>query len=198
MTPSDSDEALAIASENCAREPIHIPGSIQPHGFMLVFDEAAGRVLQASENVREWLGLAVEDLLGRHLDELLADVPPLLARLATLADDETNPFHLGDVRFAIGSRAGQPIAMMAHRWDGVLIAEFEPASDVATAYGNFYPLVRSFISRLQESDSIEALCRRAVEEVKRVTGFGRVKAYSFDAEGNGLVLAEEADPGYPR
>jgi hypothetical protein len=31
-----------------------------------------------------------------------------------------------------------------------------------------------------------------------ITGFGRVKAYRFDADGNGQVLAEVADPGYPR
>ena len=34
----------------CAREPIHIPGSIQPHGVLLVVDPADGRVLQASAN----------------------------------------------------------------------------------------------------------------------------------------------------
>jgi len=36
-----------------------------------------------------------------------------------------------------------------------------------------------------------------VLQLKRITGFGRVKAYRFDAEGNGQVLAEVADPGYP-
>ena len=35
----------------CDREPIHIPGSIQPHGVLLSLDESSLAVLQASENV---------------------------------------------------------------------------------------------------------------------------------------------------
>ena len=42
----------------CDREPIHIPGSIQPHGFMLVLD------LQ-SLTIRQGAGL-IEDLTGRN------------------------------------------------------------------------------------------------------------------------------------
>ena len=198
MTPSDSVAALATASENCAREAIRIPGSIQPHGFMLVFDEADGRVVQASANVVDWLGLPVEELLGRRFDELLQDSEVLHKHLAQLDDGEHKPFHIGDVLFPCGARAGQPTAMMVHRHDQVLIAEFEPAAEGGAAEGGIYPLLRGFIGRLQEAESIEALCRFAVAELKRVTGFGRVKAYSFDAEGNGLVLAEEADSGYPR
>ena len=45
--------------------------------------------------------------------------------------------------------------------------------------------MRTFVSRLQEARELEALCQHAVEEVKRITGFGRVKAYRFDAEDNG-------------
>ncbi|MBD9481742.1 GAF domain-containing protein [Pseudomonas sp. PDM14] len=198
LTPSNTDAVLTDAGANCAKEAIHIPGSIQPHGFMLVFDESSSRVVQASENVHDWLGLPAAELLGLTLEQVLDNAPLVQARLAQLAVDVHNPFHIGDVRFLLGTRRERPIAMMAHRYDQVLIAEFEPASDVIAAYGNFYPLVRSFIGRLQEAESVEALCWRAVEEVKRITGFGRVMAYRFDAEGNGLVLAEQADAGYPR
>ena len=33
---------------NCDREPIHIPGSIQPHGILLVIDPSSEIVLQAA------------------------------------------------------------------------------------------------------------------------------------------------------
>ena len=36
---------------NCDREPIHIPGSIQPHGVLLVMTEPELVVIQVSENV---------------------------------------------------------------------------------------------------------------------------------------------------
>lgn len=197
MTASLTTQDYALAAQNCAKEPIHIPGSIQPHGFMLVLDETSLDVLQASTNVTTWLGLELDQVVGSSLHLLLIDSPSLAARLTALPVDEQHPFHVGDVRFNRGIRAERPIAMMVHRNDGVLIAEFEPTSDAQSAYGTLYPLVRAFIGRLQEAQNIDELCQRAVQEVKRMTGFGRVKSYRFDAEGNGLVNAELADEGYP-
>ncbi|WP_244158225.1 ATP-binding protein [Phytopseudomonas flavescens] len=197
MASSETITSLSSAIANCAKEPIQTPGSIQPQGFLMVLDEQALTVLQVSANVAEWLGLAAEQLLGQHLDALFEDSASLAERLAQLSPDETAPLHIGDVRFLQGTRSNQLIAMMAHHYDGVLIAEFEPTSNVIAAYNNLYPVVRTFIGHLQSAEDIDELCRLSVDEVKRITGFGRVKAYSFDAEGNGLVLAECLDPGYP-
>lgn len=196
MTIRESDEALAVAIEQCAREPIQIPGSIQPHGFLLALDPDNLAILQASENVDHWLGLDAPSLLGQALSTLVADPGALVQRIADIPSDDPHPFHLGDVRFVTPGAQGA-YAILLHRWDSVLIAEFEPATDVVAVYGRLYPLVRAFVTELQDIQGVEALCRRAVAEVKRLTGFGRVKAYRFDAAGNGLVLAEEADPGYP-
>jgi light-regulated signal transduction histidine kinase (bacteriophytochrome) len=195
--PGATSADFAAAAQNCDREPIHIPGSIQPHGFLLVLDEHSLDVLQASENVATWLGLALDEVVGSSLHRLLIDCASLAARLKALPVDEQHPFHVGDVRFNRGVRAEKPIAMMVHRHDGVLLAEFEPTSDPLAAYGTLYPLVRAFIGQLQDARTIDELCQRAALEVKRMTGFGRVKAYRFDPEGNGLVNAEIADPGYP-
>lgn len=154
-------------------------------------------IVQVSANVTRWLNLEPESLIGAPLARVFDDCQHLLGRLAVLPEDDQNPFHVGDVRFLDGSRAGLPTAMMVHRHDQVLIAEFEPSSDMTSAYGNVYPLMRTFISQMDESESIDALCQRSASEVKRITGFGRVKAYRFDADGNGLVNAEIADPDYP-
>jgi len=197
LTSGDTSAALAQATANCAKEPIHLPGSIQPHGFMLVLEPDTLAVLQASENIQRWLGEAAEQWLGRHLPELLQGGEQVTRLLAERTSEEHKPVHVADVRFAVGNYDGPPIALMVHRFDSVLIAEFEPASDVLTAYANLYPLVRTFIGQLQGAESIEQVCAQAVAEVKRITGFGRVKAYRFDEAGDGLVLAELADEGYP-
>jgi light-regulated signal transduction histidine kinase (bacteriophytochrome) len=55
-----------IDLDNCAREPIHIPGSIQPRGVLAVLREPTFEILQISANVTELLGRAVGDVLGRH------------------------------------------------------------------------------------------------------------------------------------
>ena len=46
-----------VTVENCAREPIHVPGLIQPHGALVAFDPASGAVLHASSNLGAWLPL---------------------------------------------------------------------------------------------------------------------------------------------
>jgi light-regulated signal transduction histidine kinase (bacteriophytochrome) len=78
---------------SCDREPIHIPGSVQPHGFLLSLDPGTLTVLEASENAAGYLelGLAsifdhtVQELLpgsvGARLQALLAGGPPDTPRL---------------------------------------------------------------------------------------------------------------------
>lgn len=195
MTLPESEKALAAAIEQCAREPIQIPGSIQPHGFMLVLDPIDFTVLQASANVSAWLGTGEQPLIGQRLPALVASPEQLLERIAAAPAEDPHPFHVGDVQFTTPGAHGA-YAMLAHRWDSVLIAEFEPATNVSVVYGQLYPLVRAFVSELQDLQGVDELCHRAVIGIKRITGFGRVKAYRFDPSGNGTVLAEELEPGY--
>ncbi|MFP3993265.1 GAF domain-containing protein [Pseudomonas capeferrum] len=194
-----ADNPFAEAAERCAQEPIQVPGSIQPHGFLLVLDETDLRILQASENTERWLGLPARELLGCTVADLVSDAFDVRAHLARLPDDEAFPFHIGDVRLRQGAPCTEPLRVMAHRHDQVLIVEFEPVRRLANAaeQGDYYPLVRSFVGNLHLAASLEELLQQSVQQLKRITGFGRVKAYRFDSEGNGQVLAEVADPGYP-
>lgn len=194
-----ADSTLVQAVERCAQEPIQVPGSVQPHGFLLVVDEADLRVLQASENLEQWLGKPARELIGCHFAELVSGGFDLRMHLSRLPEDEVFPFHIGDVHLCEGAPHTAALHLLAHRHDQVLIAEFEPPrlpSDL-TGQGDYYPLVRNFVSTLHLAGSLEELLQQTVAQLKRITGFGRVKAYRFDAEGNGQVLAEVADPGYP-
>lgn len=47
----DTPENSAVTS--CGLEPIHIPGSIQPHGIMLVADEVDQRIVAAAGHLTE-------------------------------------------------------------------------------------------------------------------------------------------------
>lgn len=198
MQSIEERDRLAAALAQCGDEPIHIPGGIQPHGFLLVLQEPELIVTQASENVSQWLGVEASRLLGRPLTELI-DSCGFAESLASLAEDDHNPFHLSDIQFTLTERREHSsFALLAHRYKGQLIVEFEAASSSSKAYDTLYPLMRTFVVQLQEAQDLDLICRLAVREVKRITGFGRVKAYRFDEQGNGLVLAEEADADYPR
>src|SRR6476660_5716223 len=61
---------LKHALENCAKEPIHIPGYIQSHGFLLVINPRTLTILQASANVIDFLPFTAEDLYQKNLNEL--------------------------------------------------------------------------------------------------------------------------------
>src|ERR1700712_540625 len=58
---------------NCDREPIHIPGTIQPHGAMLVCDPDDGTVIHASANAAAFMGRPGYVLVGRSLGQAIGE-----------------------------------------------------------------------------------------------------------------------------
>ncbi|TBU96524.1 ATPase [Stutzerimonas kirkiae] len=197
QVPCNDSDPLVAAVANCSREPIHIPGSIQPHGFLLVLDSPSLAILQASENVVDWLGAPADCLAGARLVDLCEAGAVVERALSLLGPAEPAPRHLADLRLARPDDGRErDIAVTAHVTAGLVIVEFEEVDGDAAANGDFYPLLATFIGRLQDAADTEQLCRLAIGEIKRLSGFGRVKAYAFDADGNGQVLAELADPGY--
>jgi chemotaxis family two-component system sensor kinase Cph1 len=175
---------------NCDKEPIHLPGGIQPHGVLLVLQEPALTIRQVSENAEALLGVPARSLLGTGLETLLVDSQAASIRACLLAErlEDNNPLKLtthagGQKRFFNG---------IAHRHQGRLILELEPTTEQeAPPFFGFYHQARSSMSRLRDAKDLSALCLEAVREVRRLTGFDRVIAYRFDEEWNGAVLAED-------
>ena len=196
MTSPPTTDAFQVALANCAREPIRTPGSIQPQGFMIVVQEPDMLIRQVSENLPDWLAVEIDALLGVHFDAVVEGGSSFVEQLGELDEDPSQPYHVADVRFLIGQQT-HLLPMMLHRYDQVLIAEFQRPDSNPTTRSRLYPLVRSFVGGAPDIESIDELCERAVRVIKRLTGFGRVKSYRFDAEGNGLVNAELVDEGYP-
>ena len=63
-----------VTLNDCDREPIHIPGSIQPHGALLAYARESGVVTHASENLEDWIGVPAEEALGRNATQHLSYV----------------------------------------------------------------------------------------------------------------------------
>ncbi|WP_257454665.1 ATP-binding protein [Archangium lipolyticum] len=187
----------AVDLTNCDKEPIHIPGGIQPHGVLLVLQEPTLTIRQVSENAQVLLGVPAQALLGTALEALLPTSQADSVRASLLSERlaDNNPLKLslqahGQERFFNG---------IAHRHKGRLILELEPATEQeALPFFGFYHQARGSMSRLRDARDLRALCEEAVREVRRLTGFDRVIIYRFDADWNGQVLAEDrvekADP----
>jgi two-component system, chemotaxis family, sensor kinase Cph1 len=186
----------ASALAECAREPIHIPGGIQPHGVLISVDEHC-KVLQISANIGQFARLEPQDCLGLPLDAIIGKTAGHHASegLKRLARDGS-AVHVGNAIIDGWSQTG-PFAIVVHRHEGLFFVEAEPAQDTADVFATMYPLVRSFVTEVQSMRTVEQLCQFAATEIQRITGFGRTLVYQFDDEGHGRVLAEAVDAGYP-
>ncbi len=195
---TDAAQPSQIADlTNCDKEPIHVPGAIQPHGVLLVLREPALTICQVSENAQSLLGVPVQSLLGSPLEALLPAAQAERVRAILLAErlQDQNPLKLT----TRGNGAELSFNGIAHRHRGRLILELEPSSaQESLPFFGFYHQARGSMSRLRDARDLTALCEEAAREVRRLTGFDRVILYRFDAEWNGQVIAEDreenADP----
>ena len=179
--------ATAPEAADCDREPIHIPGGIQPHGVLLVVAESSLTVTQASENLVEHTGVRADDVLGRPLAALLDDASlrTLRSALESGHPEESNP-----LRLAVRGRRFDGIA---YRIDGgATIVELEPLPSDAPAYSPHHAL-RPALLRIQSADTLPDLYRQLLRTVRDLTGFERVMIYRFDERGHGSVDAEDKE-----
>jgi chemotaxis family two-component system sensor kinase Cph1 len=198
--------------DNCAREPIHVPGSVQPRGVLLAVSEPELVVQQVSANLAELTGVAPQRALGRRLPEVLGVVPTeVIARAASAFGDlrEKNPVEVTlDVRGspvpvdAILHRTvirpgdpplpGTPVAPVATGQTVTsLVVELEPARGPRPfSFPNTYQAVRGTIGELNRAGSLQELYDITAQAVRTLTGFDRVMIYRYDADYNGEVVAE--------
>ncbi|HWK52578.1 MAG TPA: GAF domain-containing protein, partial [Steroidobacter sp.] len=175
----------------CAQEPIRIPGSIQPHGTLVVVDPNSRRIVQASANAPALLGKdRGSAVLGLSLTELVGESAERQIT-AWLANPDSSYLRTLDVN-------GRRLQVLGHQTSQGLILEFEqpPASEGETLEA-YYPRVGRFMEDLPAYESVTELCTAAAREFRQISGFNRILIYRFDEQWNGEVLAEDGDGVLP-
>ncbi|MFB8789728.1 MAG: ATP-binding protein [Potamolinea sp.] len=174
---------------NCDKEPIHIPGSIQPHGILFVLEEPEFKIVQISQNTLQYLGIHPQDLLNQNLSTLLdSSQISIIQKCLTEDFESVNP-----LRISIESE-GKAILFdgIIHRIEELLLLELEPSHPQDDLnFLKFYHLVKSSLPKIQNASTLQELSQVIVKEVRRITKFDRVMVYQFDAEGMGTVIAED-------
>ena len=186
---SDAPEIrLDDAVEACAREPIHIPGSIQPHGVMLVADRTTHEISHAAGDVARLLGR--DAWIGRTLGEVLGDQLAERAALAT---------HSGAVGGYVGriDTGERPLDICAHLDGERLIVEVEPGLPSVLSAATLLGQLEAAAAAFERTPTLKALCDRAAVEFRRLTGFDRVMIYRFLDDDAGAVLSEDLAEGMP-
>lgn len=179
------DQDLAALLAQCAQEPIRYPGKIQPHGALLVLDRHDLRVLCASENCADYLGIDAAALLGHSLRTQLDLGPALLACLNGPSDQCR----------ALGALPERGLFARAYSTGPTAILELQPLRWPDRAAAQLPQGASLALSAIHGAPDAAAAIEAAVREVQRLLGYDRVMAYYFDHEWNGEVIAERVQGG---
>jgi chemotaxis family two-component system sensor kinase Cph1 len=167
---------------SCEREPIHIPGSIQPHGLLLVVDRASGRVTHVAGDVEGRLGVC--DWQGAHLEALLGSE----AAQAVLAPETPA------LRHVVPPRSETAFDISVLRGAQEYLVELEPAAD-GPLMSTLLPGLEAAARAFEEASDLPELMASAAREFRRLTGYDRVMIYRFLDDDAGKVVGEDAAPG---
>jgi len=173
-----------VTLDNCADEPIHIPGSIQPHGALLAAD-LAGALLAWSDNAATLLGLTPAAGAPLASLPLPAEVHAAVAECLDSIEDGEAPAIALEV--SIGARQFDCIV---HAHASRLILEFELRDVPSDAVAAFALKAHAAIDRLKRQKTTVGLLQLATEQVRAITGFDRVMGYRFHQDDSGDVIAE--------
>jgi len=169
---------------NCEHEPIHIPGSIQPHGFLLACQGPERRIQFCSGNVSSFTTLRHEQLLSKSLVEIFGDDGMqkidnyIIHKAGSFAPPLTFEFLNATYNVSI------------HDNGEATILEFEPYDTQSPPLTEFYDQTREFVAYMEKTTSLQSLCQRVAEQTRVITGYDRVMIYRFDKDYNGEVFAE--------
>ncbi len=172
---------------NCDREPIHIPGSIQPHGAMLVCDPANLVVVYASANAPLLLGQNA-GIVGAELASLIGeqaahDVRNALAKTG-------GPAIAGIVMGLKLPGLGHPLDVTVHRHDGFAFVEFERCGEQVAEAELALDVTQTLVRKIGMETTMAGVAKTGARLVRGMLGYDRVMVYQFLHNGAGRVIAE--------
>ncbi|WP_240500158.1 histidine kinase dimerization/phosphoacceptor domain -containing protein [Sphingomonas montana] len=164
----------------CEREPIHIPGSIQPHGLLLLAEPETFTIVAGAGDIEgrlagDWLGCTIADLLGT---------------------DAAATIQSAGTPLIVPPRAGmtESFDVCAHHAGNYLVVELEHAPDRPQTAADLLSALDTAGAAFERAASLHDLADRAATAFREMTGFERVMVYRFLDDDTGVVIAEDRDP----
>lgn len=193
MTEQENDAAYQLALSNCAREPVHIPGRVQSFGAIIGFNTETGVIEYVSDNLHSVTGLGAEDdpfdLLDKPFWEVTSnrEVVHELRGALSVSTIQVQRERLGSFSLNESGR----IDLSVHKTGPIATVELERDDYPPQRSSSAISQVRAMLSQLSHVTDINNLLDSAVELLYRTTGYNRVMAYRFLANGDGEVVSEK-------
>ncbi|WP_139187089.1 GAF domain-containing protein [Rhizobium mongolense] len=164
--------------------------AIQPFGFLLAASPD-WRIVRASANLEEFLGVGYEHVLRQPLSGIIMSrtLHTIRNRL-TVIRGPVMIERLSGIAFADG---GPIFDVALHCSEGEIVIEAEPSQ--REGQGSSTLSMPAMIARIDQAQTLEAFFRESARQVRGITGFDRVMVYRFDDEGSGEIVAEAARSG---
>jgi light-regulated signal transduction histidine kinase (bacteriophytochrome) len=158
---------------------------IQSFGYLLVVDTEL-KILQASENVADWIGINAEQMINKKADDILAD-----HMTADIKNYFSKRNQLEETTRSYTNREYNYDLHIQDK-DTFLILEYIPIPQDYDPM-NFQELsnqVFSLTNRSDDSMPPSQICQLFTEKVKKALGFDKVLIYQFLDDESGKVVAE--------
>lgn len=178
--PPAMDDVSTVA---CDKEPIHIPGSIQPYGIMLIAAGATMQVVGGAGRIEDyfgdhWEGADASELLGVRL----TDTTIVSGKLASLG--------------RVQSQTGE-LNAVAYRSGDYVVIDLEPRVPEDNIDFSYVYDLDVAATEFERSSTLADLCFSAANRFRAMTGYARVMVYKFLDDDSGVVIAERSDDQLP-
>ncbi|WP_316796555.1 ATP-binding protein [Pedobacter agri] len=180
---------FSVDLTNCDKEPIHIPGKVQSHGFLIAINKTDLTISYVSENTGDYLFTPAKDLLDRPISALSGYFNQPDFNIDDL-------LKLGVIRKSFDAISPYPVEVNKNPFYLIInesvndwLLEFEP---VSLQY-DIQSLVGRSASAMLQGKSVSALLSGAAVEVKKLINYDRIMIYKFLDDGHGEVVAEEKE-----
>lgn len=183
------EEALKV----CASEPIHLIGSIQPAGVMIVVDRERLIVESVSANFTSLFPIDGEEALGRSLGDLISSSQVTRLKEILAAGDWVGAkVWVMTIDSAEGTARHDAQLILAGK--RIIIEVEQGTSPDGDVFQDLFIPIRDSLWKLDAESDINRYAQMATEQVRLLTGFDRVMMYRFDANWDGEVIAESKVP----
>jgi PAS domain S-box-containing protein len=197
---TQNQEHLEQALKLCASEPIHQLGQIQPHGAVLVLSaEPQHTIVQTSSNIHDFIGLTIDEVLGKPLVELIG-ADPLKEVNALIQKAQTQITACGLIKLT-SHPLNIDIDVHLYSSNGLWVLELTNDSGLpkrAKLGELLVEMQQSFLAIENTPENLQYFDQIA-DLVRKLTDYDSVMIYRFEENWDGTVIAQsrvDAAPSY--